>query len=298
MNQSKTQSRLNYKSKSSKKSKSSGKPKTGSRQPKSSQPRSKAKTKSQLGKASDRGIRSASKTVRLNKYIADHGITSRRKADALIDEGKVTINGRKVFELGIRVDPEQDSVKVNGKLLRSLPRGEYYVFNKPKKVITSTSDPEGRPTVIDYFRKIKVRLFPVGRLDWDSEGLLLLTNDGDFADQVANPKSKVLKTYHAKLDGVPAGEKLEKLVKGVSIIGGKVSAHKIRLIREAKNGKSSWVEITIQEGKNRQIRKMFQKIGFDVLKLKRVSIGQLKLAGLKSGEYRKMTADDFDRLFR
>jgi len=247
----------------------------------------------------NKNSQNTTKLIRLNKFIADHGIASRRKADALIDEGKVTINGRKVFELGIKVNPKEDSVKVNGKLLRNLPRGEYYVFNKPKKVITSTSDPEGRPTVVDYFRKVKKkRLYPVGRLDWDTEGLLLMTNDGDFADMVASPKSKVPKTYQAKVDGVPSPEKLLKLTKGISIIGGKVSALRIKLIRKAQNGKSSWVEITIHEGKNRQIRKMFEKIGFDVVKLKRVSIGQLKLAGLKTGEYRKMKAEDFDRLFR
>ncbi len=234
--------------------------------------------------------------IRLNKYIADHGIASRRKADILIDEGEVTVNGRKVFELGLKINPLKDQVKVSGRLIHVKPQPLYFIFNKPRNVVTSTSDPQGRPTVIDYFSKVKQRLFPVGRLDWDTEGLLLMTNDGDFANEITSPASNIPKTYHAKLDGITTDEKLEKLKRGVSIIGGKVKALEVKRLKKGTD-KKDWVQITIKEGKNRQVRKMFEKIGYDVVKLKRVSIGQLKLTNLKPGEYRPLTQKDLLQLF-
>jgi len=240
---------------------------------------------------------SSSKLVRLNKFLADHGVASRRKADTLIDEGKVLVNGKKVFELGIKIDPTQDSVKVSGKVVKHRPEPHFYVFNKPKHVVTTNSDPEGRVTVMDYFAKIKARMFPVGRLDWDTEGLLIITNDGEFANSVSSPKAQIPKTYHAKLDGIPTEEKLNKLRRGVSIVGGKVKP--LEVVRLSKGtDKKAWIQVTIAEGKNRQVRKMFLKIGFDVVKLKRVAIGRMKLSGLKSGEFRKMTLDDMERIFQ
>lgn len=239
---------------------------------------------------------SPSKLVRLNKFLADHGVASRRKADELIDEGRVEVNGRKVFELGVKVDPSKDRVKVSGKLVSVKPQPVYFVFNKPRSVVTSTADPQGRPIVLDYFKRIKYRIFPVGRLDWDTEGLLLMTNDGDFANEIANPKSNITKTYHAKLNDLITREKMDKLLKGVSIIGGKVKAVHIKKLKKGSERKD-WVEITITEGKNRQVRKMFEKIGYDVEKLKRVSIGQLKLGSLKSGDYRPLTHKDLEKLF-
>ena len=238
-----------------------------------------------------------SSKIRLNKFLADHGVASRRKADQMIDEGRVTINGKKVFELGIKVDPKTDKVKVGGKLILNRPQPQYFVFNKPKKVVTTTEDPEGRPVVLDYFRKVKTRIFPVGRLDWDTEGLLILTNDGDFSNAVANPKSKISKTYHAKLDGTPTAEKLNKLTRGISIVGGRVKALEAILLKKG-SGKNAWVQIKVNEGKNRQVRRMFEKIGFDVLKLKRVAIGRMKLAGLKIGEYRKLSPEDMENIFK
>ncbi|MCB0377119.1 MAG: rRNA pseudouridine synthase [Bdellovibrionales bacterium] len=236
--------------------------------------------------------------IRLNKYLADHGIASRRKADEMIDEGLVQVNGRTVYELGVKIDPDKDKVKVKGKLVMAKPQLVYFVFNKPKNVVTSTADPQGRPVVLDYFKKVKKRIFPVGRLDWDTEGLLLMTNDGDFANEIAHPSSKVPKTYHAKLDGIPNDEKLQKLTKGVSIVGGKVKALKVKKLSSRGSDKKAWIEITITEGKNRQVKKMFEKIGFSVVKLKRVSIGSLKLAGLKPGDYRPMTQKDLENLFK
>lgn len=239
---------------------------------------------------------SVSAPIRLNKYLADHGIASRRKADELIDEGRVQVNGRKVFELGIKIDPSVDKVKVSGKIVGAKPQLLYFIFNKPKNVVTTTNDPLGRPVVLDFFKKIKKRIFPVGRLDWDTEGLLLLTNDGDFANEITSPSSNISKTYHAKLDGIPTDAKLDKLRRGVSIVGGKVRAVHIKRLKKGTD-KKDWIEITINEGKNKQVKKMFEKIGFSVVKLKRVSIGELKLTTLKTGEFRPLTEKDLEKLF-
>lgn len=237
--------------------------------------------------------------VRLNKYLADCGITSRRKADELIESGAITINGRKVFELGVRVDPKADKILYKGKPLREQTNFVYYIFNKPKAVVTSTVDPQGRRTVIDYFGKTKHRLFPIGRLDWDSEGLLLVTNDGEFAQKVIHPEADVPKTYHVKVDGIPNDVALDKLRKGVSIIGGKVAAQHVKRLTQKSTEKKSWVEISISEGKNHQIKQMFAKIGFDVIKLRRVAIGELWInASLKPGEFRELTYVDLKRIFK
>ena len=236
-----------------------------------------------------------SESVRLNKYIADCGLCSRRAADRLIEEGSVSVNGRKVYELGVQVDPKVDKVLVKGKPLRSKQKNVYFAFHKPKGVLTSMSDPEGRPTVADFFKKIPFRLFPVGRLDWDSEGLLLFTNDGDFAQEITNPKSKITKTYMVKLSSSPSPEQIEKLKAGVSIPGGRVSALRIEKIPSSKS-KYPWYKIVITEGKNRQIRQMFAKINADVTKLQRVGIGSFKLGTLQRGEIKPLTNSDMLRV--
>ncbi|MCC6137841.1 MAG: rRNA pseudouridine synthase, partial [Bdellovibrionaceae bacterium] len=244
-------------------------------------------------------VKSADGKVRLNKFLADSGIASRRKADEIIAEGEITINGKKVYELGVRIDPNVDRVLYKGKPVRTQNRFVYYVFNKPRSVVTTTSDPFGRPTVLDYFPKETLRIFPVGRLDWDAEGLILLTNDGEFSHKVIHPEKGVLKTYFVKLDGVPTDHHLDKLRKGVSIEGGgKVAAQHVRKLGQKGSDKKAWIEITIREGKNHQIKKMFQKINFDVIKLRRMAIGGLKLGALKSGEHRELTPDDFLRIFK
>lgn len=244
-------------------------------------------------------VKSVDGKVRLNKFLADSGIASRRKADEIIEAGEITINGKKVYELGVRIDPNEDRVLYKGKPVKVQNRFVYYVFNKPRSVVTTTSDPFGRPTVLDYFPKETLRIFPVGRLDWDAEGLILITNDGEFAHKVIHPEKGVLKTYFVKLDGVPSDHHLEKLRKGVSIEGGgKVSAQHVRKLGQKSSEKKAWVEITIREGKNHQVKKMFQKINFDVIKLRRMAIGGLKLGALKSGEHRELTPDDFLRIFK
>jgi 23S rRNA pseudouridine2605 synthase len=221
--------------------------------------------------------------VRLNKLIADSGLASRRAADRLIADGLVTVNGKKVYELGIKVDPSKDKVTVEGSPLRKKFENMYIMFHKPRGVLTTMSDPFERPTIKDFLDKVPARVFPVGRLDWDSEGLLILTNDGDYANRITHPKEEVTKTYLVKVDGHPTDEDLAKLRKGVSIIGGKASAKHVEKVKRGKD-KYAWLKVIISEGRNRQIRKMFEKIGFDVLKLQRVAIGTLRLGNLERGD--------------
>lgn len=239
--------------------------------------------------------------VRLNKLIADSGIASRRHADRMIEEGQVTINGKRVYELGIKVDPASDHIVIAGKPLRKpLSQKLYLILNKPKGVLTTMDDPLDRPTIAEYLDGVPARVFPVGRLDWDSEGMLLLTNDGDFANKVMHPKAEVTKTYLVKLDGQPQAQHLDKLRKGVSILGGKVSAKHIERIKKSGDKKSTkyeWYKIIITEGKNRQIRQMFEKIGFDVLKLQRVAIGRLRMGAVRSGELVFLNEAAMERVF-
>lgn len=237
--------------------------------------------------------------VRLNKYISECGIVSRRKADELIAEGAVQVNGKKVYELGSKVDPQVDRITVNGKLVKPPAHKVYILFNKPKNVVTSMNDPFERPIVADYFNRLPVRVFPVGRLDWDTEGMLLLTNDGEFAQKVNHPKEEILKTYLAKVSGRPSSEQLDKLRQGISIPGGRVSAKHVERVRRGDSDQYDWIKIMISEGKNRQIRHMFEKIGFDVMKLQRVAIGFLKMpTSLKRGEYLFLTEKGLDKIFQ
>lgn len=242
--------------------------------------------------------------VRLNKLLAERGLSSRRGADKLISEGLVTVNGKKVYELGVKVNPHQDHIVVDGKPIRNKNQSLYIMFNKPRSVITSMNDPLERPTVADYMAEVPGRVFPIGRLDWDSEGLLLLTNDGDFANKVMHPSKEVTKTYHVKLDGQPRPDQIDKLYKGVSIPeGGKVKAKHIEKLKmtktkeQKKSSKYDWYKIVITEGKNHQVREMFKKIGFDVMKLQRVAIGKLKLGQLQTGDFVYLNDGALDRIF-
>lgn len=242
--------------------------------------------------------------IRLNKLIAERGLASRRGADKLIADGQVTVNGKKVYELGIKVNPNQDSIAVDGKSLRSKNQNLYIMFNKPKNVITSMTDPLGRPTVADYMTSVPGRVFPIGRLDWDSEGLILLTNDGDFANKVMHPSKEVTKTYTVKLNGQPRPDQIAKLYRGVSIPeGGKVKAKHIEKIKMSKSkeqkssSKYDWYKIVITEGKNHQVREMFKKIGFDVIKLHRIAIGKLRLGQLETGDLVYLNDGALDRIF-
>lgn len=229
---------------------------------------------------------------RIQKILAQAGIASRRKAEELITEGRVTVNG-KIAILGMKADIEKDYIKVDGKLLRP-ERKIYLIFNKPRGVVTSLYDPEGRLTIKDFIKDIKLRVFPVGRLDYDSEGLLLITNDGDFAHSILHPSKKISKTYLVKIKGIPTEEKLQTLRKGVRLEEGLTAPAKVVKIRESD--KNCWLQITIYEGKKRQVRRMLEKIGHPVLRLKRIAIGNLKLGSLKPGQFRYLMPDDFKKL--
>ncbi len=236
--------------------------------------------------------------IRLNKFLADSGVASRRKADELIEEGLISVNGKKVFELGAKVDPENDRVTYKGKRVSVEKQKVYVAFYKPRNVVTTMDDPLGRAHISDYFAKFPLRIFPVGRLDWDTEGLILLSNDGEFSQKVSHPEGEVTKTYLVKLDRHITDEKLEKLRTGVTLPGGKATAlHTARVASKGSRTKD-WVKIVITEGRNRQVRKMFEKIGYDVQKLKRVAIGQLTLGTLKPGEFKVLGSPGLRAIFQ
>lgn len=231
--------------------------------------------------------------MRLNKYIAHAGIASRRKADELTINGNVKINGVATHQPGYDVKPG-DVVEVNGVTVRRQEKSEYVLLNKPTGYITSVRDDKDRPVVTELTADVDARLFPVGRLDYNTSGLLLLTNDGDLAYQLTHPKHQVPKTYRALVAGVLSKEKLARLRKGVDIGGFITSPAQVRVIRQ--NPRSALVEITIHEGKNRQVRKMFAAVGNRVQELQRIAIGELYLGRLKEGHYRKLTRDEIQYL--
>jgi 23S rRNA pseudouridine2605 synthase len=234
---------------------------------------------------------------RLQKIIAAAGIASRRKAEELISAGHVKVNGTVVTELGTKADADIDHIRVDGKLLQGAQQHVYLLLNKPKGYVTTVSDPEKRPTVMQLLRGVKKRVYPVGRLDYASEGLLLLTNDGGLANKLMKAASQVPKTYVVKVAGVPSKEALEKLRSGVSILtdGGrrvKTAPAGIRVVKEATN---PWYEVTLIEGRNREIRRMFEQVGHHVEKIKRVKYGPLTL-DVPPGKFRTLTEQEVDRL--
>lgn len=230
-------------------------------------------------------------TERLQKILSHAGIASRRKAEELIVEGRVTVNGKVITELGSKADLEQDHIKVDGHLLRAPKRHTYIALNKPKGCVTTASDPEGRETVMHLMRGVKERLFPVGRLDYASEGLLLMTNDGEFAHRITAPDSHVTKTYVVKVNG-DLTEEQEKLFRaGVPLHGRKTAPAEIKKI---KHGSNPWYEVRIIEGRQNQIRLMFNHFGRLVEKLRRVKIGFLEL-DVAPGRYRTLTNPEVAR---
>ena len=230
---------------------------------------------------------------RIQKIIAQMGIASRRKAEEIIAEGRVTING-KVALIGEKADFSKDHIKVDGKLLIRREPKVYLMFNKPKNVVTSLADPQGRPTIKDYLKGIRYRVFPVGRLDFDSEGLLFLTNDGDFTNAVLHPSRKIPKTYMVKVKGIIDDNKINKLRQGVRLEDGRTLPAKVKFARQSEN--NSWIEIAITEGKKRQVRRMVEAVGHPALKLRRVSINGVRLSGLKIGEHRSLTERELQEL--
>lgn len=231
--------------------------------------------------------------MRLNKYIAQSGVASRRKADQLTLNGAVRINGKVMKEPGYDVQPE-DTVEINGLVLRPATKKIYIVLNKPKGYITTVSDEQARPTVMDLVTDVTERIFPVGRLDYNTTGLLILTNDGELSQKLTHPQHQVTKTYHARVSGVLSNERLNKLRSGVDIGGFVTSKARIEVLKQAE--KSTIVEIEISEGKNRQVRKMFTAVGCKVQELERVSMGDIRLGRLLQGHYRKLTAQEVEYL--
>ncbi|WP_211745069.1 pseudouridine synthase [Paenibacillus sp. Marseille-Q4541] len=234
---------------------------------------------------------------RLQKIIAQAGIASRRKSEELILSGKVELNGEVVTELGTKADPDEDIITVNGRPIRS-EKKIYVMLNKPKGVITSASDPEGRKIVSDYLKGIKERVYPVGRLDYDTEGLLLLTNDGEFAHLLTHPKHHVPKTYLATVKGVPHGTALDQLRKGIMLEDGMTHPAEVEYKDVDTDNKEAVIMITIHEGRNRQVRRMFEAINHPVTRLKRVSFGGLLLQNLKRGLYRHLTKEEINNLMQ
>ncbi len=230
---------------------------------------------------------------RIQKIIAEMGIASRRKAEEMVMEGRVTVNG-KTAVIGMKADPFMDHIKVDGKLLVNPEKKVYFIFNKPRGVVTSLSDPEGRPTVHDFLKGIRQRVFPVGRLDYDSEGMLLLTNDGEFAHAVLHPSKKISKTYLVKVKGVLEEKDIEKLKTGIRLDRTVTAPAHVRRLRKTEN--NSWIEMTIYEGKKRQIRRMLDRVGHPVMRLMRIRIDGLEMGELKPGAYRKMTAEEMKKI--
>ncbi len=243
------------------------------------------------------------KQQRLQKIVAAAGLASRRKAEELITSGRVQVNGQTVTELGSKADPERDHIRVDGKLLKRPEKFRYFMLNKPKGVVTTVSDPEGRPTVMKFFERVGARVFPVGRLDYQSEGLLLMTNDGELANILTSAASNVEKTYLVKVSGKPTEAALEQLRRGVMIERGRrgeregrvmTQPARITLIRDTDN---PWYEVILTEGKNREIRKMFEEVGHFVEKVRRVGFGPLVL-DVTPGKMRELEEDEVLQLHR
>jgi len=239
--------------------------------------------------------------VRLQKILAAAGIASRRKAEEIILEGRVQVNGAIVTEIGTKADPAKDHIKVDGKLLRGPERLRYYMLNKPKGWVTTVSDPQHRPTVAQAFAHVRERLYPVGRLDFASEGLLIMTNDGDLANGLMRAASGVEKVYLVKVAGRPAPEAIERLAEGVRIDRGIIGEGKVLTapsgVQLYRDGENPWYQVTLVEGRNRQIRKMFEEVGHHVEKIRRIAYGPLTL-DVEPGEHRELTELEVGNLRR
>lgn len=250
--------------------------------------------------------------IRLQKILADAGVASRRKAEELILAGRVQLNGQTVTELGTRALLGRDHVKVDGKLIQGVQKHRYFLLNKPRGFITTLSDPENRPTVIDLMRQMgaptDVRLYPIGRLDYNSEGLLLMTNDGELANKLSKASSSVEKTYLVKVAGIPSEEAIDQLRHGVMIERGRLQdatpgSHRNRVmtapakVELVRRGENPWFEVTLTEGRNRQIRKMFEEVGHHVEKIRRIGYGALVL-DVEPGHFRELREGEVQALNR
>lgn len=230
---------------------------------------------------------------RIQKIISKCGIASRRQAEEMIREGLVRVNGVPAT-LGMKADLGRDHIKVKGRLIGAVKSRVYLVFNKPANCLTASNDAEGRPVVKDYLKRVRALVFPVGRLDFNSEGLLVLTNDGDLAQGILHPKNKIPKTYRVKVEGVLEDKDIMKLEKGILLDDGMTAPAKVRTLKKLQA--NSWIDITIHEGRKRQVRRMLDRVGHSVIRLIRIRINGLSLGNLKPGEYRYLSAEEVERL--
>jgi len=237
---------------------------------------------------------------RLQKILSAAGVASRRLSEELIAQGRVAVNGKTVTELGTKADPAVDEIKVDGRRIKTEQRRRYILLNKPRGYITTRSDPQGRPTVMDLMKAVKEYIYPVGRLDYDSEGLLLLTNDGELAARLTHPRHEVEKVYEARVKGVPDDRTVERLARGVVIEGRRTAPAKIRVSEPISkaSGEQTIVELSIHEGRQRQVRKMFDSVGHPVVRLKRVRIGPIEDPEMPPGHWRELTPQEIGRLQR
>jgi len=226
---------------------------------------------------------------RIQKILSQAGIASRRASEKLMVEGRVTVNGTTVTELGAKADPSRDDIRVDGRRIKTNERRRYLLLNKPRGYMTTRSDPEKRPTVIDLLGGVREYVYPVGRLDFESEGLLILTNDGDLAAMLTHPRHGVPRVYEARVLGVPDAHDLSRLSRGIPIDGRRTSPATVRLLGQSRDGNGPTLELTIREGRNRQVRKMCEAIGHPVDSLRRVAIGPIRDRRLKIGYWRDLT---------
>jgi 23S rRNA pseudouridine2605 synthase len=236
--------------------------------------------------------------LRLQKILSAAGVASRRAAERLIVEGRVTVNGATVTTLGTRADPGEDDIRVDGAPVGGAERPRYLLLNKPRRFLSTRSDPRGRPTVIDLLRGVKERVYPVGRLDWDSEGLVLLTNDGDLAVRLTHPRHGVPREYHARVRGAPDQRALRRLERGVIIDGRRTLPAEVSIVETERGarGDQTVLSIVLREGRTRQVRRMCEAIGHPVVRLRRVRIGPIADSSLRTGTFRELTPAEVRRL--
>ena len=233
---------------------------------------------------------------RLQKILSQAGVASRRASEQLMLEGRVTVNGTTIRELGTKADPARDDIRVDGRRVKVVEHHRYLLLNKPRGYVTTRSDPQQRPTVIDLLRGVHEYVYPVGRLDFDSEGLLLLTNDGDLAARLTHPSHGVARVYEARVLGVPDAHDLDRLSRGFSLGGQRTRPAEVKLLPLRREANEATILITIREGRNRQVRNMCDAIGHPVSHLQRVAIGPIRDARLKPGHWRELTPAEVERL--
>jgi 23S rRNA pseudouridine2605 synthase len=231
---------------------------------------------------------------RIQKILAKAGIASRREAERMVAEGRVSVNGKVVRTLGFKADPSKDYIKADGRRLAPFEPKVILILNKPRGYLSTVKDPKGRPTVLDLLKDMKWRIYPIGRLDFDAEGLLLLTNDGDLAHLLSHPRFSIPKTYWVKVAGVPEEKKLMWLKRGVMLEDGRAKAVSCSLIRQRE--KNSWVRVVVTEGRNHLVKRMFSAVGHTVLKLKRTEYGPIQLGDLAFGQFRYLTQAEMEKL--